>query len=117
MSEPYTTNVIFIQALEKWYGESYAMAFGYQLLNTLGSQLAGYGLAGLSRSFLVYPSYCVWPSKLSTLALNKGFHHDEASLVAGPFNRMYRWSRMKLFYVAFGAMFVYVPQAISMYFR
>lgn len=106
MSAPYMADIIFVQALPRWFDESYAFGFAYQLVNTIGCQLCGFGLAGLCRSFLVYPSYCVWPGTLSTLALNKGFHQDEASLVAGPFNRMYRWSRMKLFYVLFGGMFM-----------
>jgi hypothetical protein len=107
MGSPYTTNIIFIQAMDMWYGQSWAKNIGYQMLNTLGCNLAGMGIAGLCRSFLVYPSFCVWPSTLGTLALNRGFHQDEVRVVPGPGRRLYNWGRMKLFYVAFIAMFVY----------
>lgn len=32
------------------------------------SQFVGYGMAGLTRRFLVYPSYAVWPTSLVTIA-------------------------------------------------
>lgn len=34
----------------------------------------GYGLAGLTRRFLVYPSFCIWPRSLVTIALNGALH-------------------------------------------
>lgn len=37
--------------------------------------LMGFGLAGLSRQFLVYPSYCIWPRSLATVALNQSLHN------------------------------------------
>lgn len=54
----------------------------------------------------MYPSYCVWPGSLSTLALNKAFHADDSHPVPGPFRRMYTWSRMKFFTISFIAMFM-----------
>ena len=97
----YTGNIIFIQFLPRYFNQSYAANFGYQILIGLGTNFCGYGLAGLARRFLVFPSYCVWPSSLSTLALNKAFHSEVDHPVPGPFGKIYRWSRLKFFTVAF----------------
>ena len=55
---------------------------------------------------MVYPAAAVWPSSLSTIALNKAFHTDENEAVKGPFGRIYTMSRQKFFLCAFGAMFM-----------
>jgi len=102
---PYTGYIVFVQALPQFFNQPYAKKFGYQILNSLGSNFVGYGLAGLCRRFIVYPSFCVWPSSLTALAINKAFHQDDKTPVKGPFNRVYAWSRMKFFLVAFVAMF------------
>lgn len=108
-SVPYTISIVFVQALPMYYDMPYARGFGYQITNTIGINCLGYGLAGLCRPFLVYPSYCIWPTKLSTLALNTSFHNPDEGPVPGPFKRFYSWSRYKFFLIAFAAMFVYVP--------
>lgn len=64
-------------------------------------------MAGLTRRFLVYPSYCVWPASLVTIALNQSFHSEKNAPVEGPFRKVFRASRYKFFLLAFGAMFVY----------
>lgn len=55
----------------------------------------------------VYPSYCVWPHSLVTIALNSALHNDNNVTVPGPFKRFYSMSRYKFFLWAFGAMFIY----------
>ncbi|GKT94561.1 OPT oligopeptide transporter [Colletotrichum tofieldiae] len=104
---PYTNYIIWTQWLPKFFNQSYAANFGYQLLISLSTNFIGYGLAGLCRRFLVYPSYCVWPASLVTIALNSAFHTDKNSTVEGPFRSVWRASRQKFFYIAFGAMFVW----------
>jgi hypothetical protein len=53
----------------------------------------------------VYPSYCVWPASLVTIALNRAFHSGgDEKPVPGPFGRLYTWSRMKFFFWTFAAM-------------
>lgn len=106
-TEPYTTNIILVQALPQYFNQAYARTFGYQLLNTMGSNFVGYGLAGLARRFIVYPSFCVWPASLTTLALNKAFHTDDSNPLPGPFKRFYYMSRLKFFTYAFIAMFIW----------
>lgn len=104
---PYTNSIIFTQALPMFFNQPYARGFGYQIINTLGSNFVGYGLAGLCRRFIVFPSFCVWPASLTALAINKAFHSDTGGSVPGPFRRVYTWSRMKLFMLAFVTMFIY----------
>ncbi|KAL1408597.1 hypothetical protein Q8F55_005410 [Vanrija albida] len=105
--DSYAAEIIITQAMPFWYNQAFARGFGYQLVNTLAVNIAGYGMAGMIRRFVVYPSFAIHPGLLATLALNKAFHADDSNSVPGPFGRLYNWSRMKLFYVAFGAMFVY----------
>jgi len=64
----YSDNIIWSQALPQYYNQSYAKQFSYQILVGLGTNFVGYGMAGLTRRFLVYPSYAVWPTSLVTIA-------------------------------------------------
>lgn len=106
-STPYTNYIIWIQYLPQFFGQEWAISFGYQILVALSTNFIGYGLAGLCRRFLVYPSFCVWPSSLVTIALNTAFHSEGNPKVPGPFGKILRWSRLKFFAIAFTAMFVY----------
>jgi hypothetical protein len=67
---PYTNYIIWVQYLPQYFNQPYAAHFAYQILIALSTNFIGYGLAGLCRRFLVYPSYCVWPASLVTIALN-----------------------------------------------
>ncbi|KAL1411400.1 hypothetical protein Q8F55_002356 [Vanrija albida] len=104
---PYTAYVILTQALPIFFNQSYSRNYGYQLLNTLSTNFIGYGLAGLTRRFIVWPSYCVWPLSLSTMALNKAFHADTQSSVPGPFKKLYSISRLRFFMYTLIGVFVY----------
>jgi len=106
-SSGYTNSIIPTQAMPFFFDMQFARKFGYQLLNTMGFTFVGYGLAGLTRRFLVYPSVAVWPSCLAMIALNKSFHTTTNEPVRGPFGRMFTMSREKLFLWTFLAMFVY----------
>lgn len=65
-------------------------------------QLLGYGLAGITRRFLVYPASCIWPTTMGTIALNRAFHQDKNLPANG-----WRISRLRFFLIAFSSMFVY----------
>lgn len=104
---PYTNYIVPAQALPQFFNEPFARKLGYQFLNTLGTNFVGYGIAGLTRRFLVYPSVAVWPATLNTISLIKAFHTETNEPVPGPFRRMYTASREKVFLYAFLAMFVY----------
>ncbi|KAK3496216.1 OPT oligopeptide transporter protein-domain-containing protein [Neurospora crassa] len=106
-STPYTNNIIWSQYLPEYFNQSYAGQFSYQILVALSTNLIGYGMAGLTRRFLVYPSYCVWPASLVTIALNNAFHTESNVPVLGPLKKVFSMSRYTFFLWATLAMFVY----------
>jgi hypothetical protein len=61
------------------------------------SQLIGYGLAGLLREVLVYPTHMLWPMNLPVTSLLESLHKDRVETKA----------RLKIFYIIFGIMFVW----------
>jgi OPT family small oligopeptide transporter len=104
---PYSNYVVWTQYLPQYFNQRYAGEFAYQLLIALGTNFVGYGMAGLTRRFLVYPASCVWPASLVTIALNQAFHNEKNVPVEGPFKMVFRASRYKFFLIAFAAMFVW----------
>ncbi|KAH6659271.1 OPT oligopeptide transporter [Truncatella angustata] len=106
-SLPYTNYIIWTQILPFQFNQQYARSFGYQILIGLSTNFIGYGLAGLTRKFLVYPAYCMWPASLVTIALNSALHKEHNIPVLGPFKKMYSSSRYRFFFYAFTAMFIY----------
>ncbi|CAK7229702.1 hypothetical protein SBRCBS47491_007337 [Sporothrix bragantina] len=106
-SSPYTSLIIWTQYLPQFFNQRYAGRFAYQILVGLSTSFIGYGLAGVCRRFLVYPSYCVWPTSLVTIALNTAFHSNKPVRHRGPFGRLITMSRLRFFFVVFACMFVY----------
>jgi len=106
-SLPYTQYIVWTQVLPQYFNQQYARSFGYQILIALSTNFIGYGLAGITRRFIVYPTYCVWPASLVTIALNSALHNETNNPVLGPFKKIYNMSRYKFFLWAFSAMFVY----------
>ncbi|KIH94024.1 hypothetical protein SPBR_05582 [Sporothrix brasiliensis 5110] len=106
---PFTGLIIWTQYLPQFFNQRYAGRFAYQILIGLGTNFIGYGLAGICRRFLVYPSYCVWPTSLVTIALNTAFHGDPNRRVRhrGPWGWVATASRLRVFCAAFGCMFAY----------
>ena len=72
---------------------------------TLSSQLIGYGIAGLMREILVYPTRMLWPYNLPVATLLESLHRDKT--VAK--------QRLRLFYIVFGILFVWeiIPEYIA----
>ena len=80
--------IAFVQHLPMYFNQQWASNFGYQresdpilsksrtphpealVLVALSTNFIGFGLAGLTRRFLVYPSRAIWPTNLATIALN-----------------------------------------------
>ncbi|KAH8114070.1 peptide transporter MTD1 [Phellopilus nigrolimitatus] len=58
-----------------YYGISPNIAVG--IFTLIGSQLIGYGLGGLMRSFLVYPTYILFPNLLPTVQLFDALHRGK----------------------------------------
>ncbi|KAI8388651.1 OPT family small oligopeptide transporter [Radiomyces spectabilis] len=94
-STAYAIDIITIQKL--WYGQDIGWGGGLLLIWT--TQFIGYGMAGVLRPYLVYPSSMVWPSNLANISLFRTFHVTESNWT-GP-------TRFKWFACCFLAMFVY----------
>ena len=110
---------IWVQYLPLYFDQAWASNFGYQSMYpasalveprlitisvtvALSTNFIGYGLAGLTRRFLVYPSQAVWPGDLAIIALIRAFHTESNDVVNG-----WAVSRMRWFMYCFTAMFVY----------
>ena len=104
---PFTTLIVWTQFLPQYFNMAYAGSFAYQICIGLGTNLIGYGLAGVCRRFLVYPAYCVWPTSLVTVSLISAFHDQKNEPIMGPLKRMITIGRLRFFLYAFGLMFVY----------
>ena len=88
----------------KFYNQE--LGLPYQILLTLSTQILGYSIAGLTRSFLVKPSGMVWPGTLVARAMFSSLHKDENPPVEG-----WRISRFKFFLRVFlvSAFFYLLP--------
>ncbi|KZV96399.1 OPT-domain-containing protein [Exidia glandulosa HHB12029] len=98
----YTGDIYIIQKLPRFFNQAWATNFGYQATTSLSVQLLGYGIAGITRRFLVYPASCIWPANLGTIALNRAFHRDSNVPANG-----WKISRLGFFAWAFLGMFLY----------
>ncbi|CAO3658089.1 unnamed protein product [Umbelopsis ramanniana] len=91
----YAMDVITVQIL--WYKQDIGWGGGFLLVMT--TQLLGYGMAGILRPYLVYPSAMVWPANLVNVSLFRSLHVTEENWT-GP-------TRLKWFGIVFSCMFVY----------
>lgn len=66
----YATDVIIVQQV--WYKQF--LGWWWQMLFGITTMCLGYGLAGLSRRFLVWPAAMIWPSNLVNCALFYTLH-------------------------------------------
>lgn len=71
----------------------------------LSTQFLGYGVAGMLRKTLVYPSKMLYPQQLPTASLLENLHRNK-DVTAG---------RMRVFYISFAVLFCWqaFPQYIS----
>jgi len=99
---PYTNYVVFVQYVPRFFNMPWASNFGYQILIGLSTNFIGYGLAGLTRRFLVYPPQAIWYSNLATIALNRAFHSGQNEPANG-----WKISRMRFFLYCFIGMWTY----------
>ncbi|KAF1967183.1 OPT family small oligopeptide transporter [Bimuria novae-zelandiae CBS 107.79] len=98
----YSTNALLALLGKPFYNVK--MSWGFQLLFTLSSQVIGIALAGLFRRFLVWPAAIIWPNQFSNSALLHAFHDHKPTEVDA---NGWRISRMRLFLIVMGGMFVY----------
>lgn len=100
VGSPYALNVIVVA--EKDY--EIHLGFWFALCLCLATQLTGFGLAGMTRRFLVWPASMVWPQNLVVCTLLNTLHAEEDEDSGGI-------SRFKYFsYVTLGAgVFYFLP--------
>jgi hypothetical protein len=84
-----------LAAQDLFYGGYPSKAAGVFIVIT--SQLIGYGLAGLLREVLVYPSHMLWPMNIPVSSLLETLHRDKTETKA----------RLKFFYIVFFVMLVW----------
>ncbi|KAF9037805.1 OPT oligopeptide transporter [Hymenopellis radicata] len=77
------------------------------IFTLLGSQLLGYGLAGMMRSFLVYPTYIVFPNVMPTVQMFDVLHRSTDNFL--------QKKRIKFFWVLFVGIFFWewIPEYIA----
>ncbi|KAF8888442.1 OPT oligopeptide transporter protein-domain-containing protein [Gymnopilus junonius] len=69
------------------------------IFTLIGSQLIGYGLAGIARSFLVYPTFAVYPQLMPTVQLFDTLHRGHSAVM--------QKKRLKFFWILFIGIFVW----------
>ncbi|THH31057.1 hypothetical protein EUX98_g3142 [Antrodiella citrinella] len=96
------TAIQVISVQELYYNNE--MNAGIAIFTLIGSQLLGYGYAGLLSDVLVKPTKCFWPANISTANLFQALHYD---------NQMTS-KRVRLFWIVFSCLFVWeiIPQWI-----
>lgn len=90
-----------LSAQELYYVQQPSVAGGLFLV--LATQLVGYGIAGLYRNFLVYPTSMIWPNKLPIVSLLKTSWNESPEE---------GYKQLRWFFIVFGIVFVYefIPQ-------
>lgn len=68
----YATEIISTQRI--FYGQQ--TTYAYQILVALGTQVFGFALGGMLRSFVVWPSSMIWPGALVNSALFNTLHKN-----------------------------------------
>ncbi|KAI0086087.1 OPT oligopeptide transporter [Irpex rosettiformis] len=78
------------------------MNAGIAIFTLIGSQLLGYGFAGLLSDILVRPTKCFWPANISTANLFQALHWD----------RQMTSKRVRMFWIIFSIIWEIIPQWI-----
>src|SRR5437762_8840939 len=104
LSGTYTSDLFVTQISPVFFNQSWARSLTYQYTITISMQCIGYGLAGLVRSCLVYPDFCLWPGSLSVIVLNRSLHESD-----GYSFRFFRFvfTRYRYFLVLFGLIIIW----------
>ncbi|KAI0732699.1 OPT oligopeptide transporter [Fomitopsis betulina] len=105
MSSTAATSAVAIQAISVqnlYYNND--MNPGIAIFTLIGSQLIGYGYAGLLSEALVRPTKCFWPANIYIANLFQALHYD----------RQMTSKRVRLFWIVFAVMFCWeiIPEWI-----
>jgi len=91
------TAISIFAAQDLYYHVSPNAAVG--IFTLIGSQLIGYGTAGIMRSFLVYPTWAVYPQLMPTVQLFEALHRGKAAVM--------QKKRLRFFWLLFIGIFVW----------
>ncbi|GAA5835259.1 hypothetical protein JCM11251_006662 [Rhodosporidiobolus azoricus] len=77
------------------------------IFTLMGSQLFGFGIAGLMRAFVVFPTYIVYPNLVPTVNLFDALHRDK--------NVLNQKKRLRFFWIVFITIFVWqwIPEFVA----
>lgn len=92
-STSYAMNILITQT--NFYNQS--LDAGYMILLVFSTQLLGYGAAGLTRRFIVYPAAMIWPQTLVTTSLFNTLHSKEGDVLDKMNANGWTMSRYKFF--------------------
>jgi hypothetical protein len=101
----YSSWIFEVQILDLFFKQSWARNRLYQYCVSVSMQCLGYGLAGLARSCIVFPDYCIWPSNLATIVLNRSLHEKHSGMVFKSLGVV--WSRYRYLLTLSAAYFVW----------
>jgi len=81
------------------------------IFTLIGSQLIGYGLAGVMRVFLVYPTWAVYPHIVPAVQLFDALHRGKEQIM--------QKKRLRFFWLVFIGIFAWewIPEYIAPYVR
>ncbi|KAK9236835.1 OPT oligopeptide transporter protein-domain-containing protein [Lipomyces kononenkoae] len=93
---------VMTMKLKLFFNQSW-ISFGFIFLLNFSTQFMGFGLAGILRRWVVFPTKAVWPSLLPTLMLNRTLLLPETGRAA------HGWTitKYKFFFICLGVSFLY----------
>lgn len=101
----YATGSLVAITSPVFWGQDFGAGFSFLYLLT--TQMIGFGLAGLTRRWLVYPAALIWPSALPSTVLFRSLHEPkETSSVNGWSMSRYRFFS---YFTAFGFVLFWFP--------
>lgn len=107
----YATDILIAQIA--FYKQNFGVPF--QLLLVVTTQSLGYGIAGLMRTFLVYPAAMIWPANLVSVTLMNAMYETRDKLDPNTFGGMtprYHWFG----YVCLGSfLYYFIPGFLAQF--
>lgn len=98
-SSAYAMNMLITQT--NFYFQDYSI--WYEILLVVSSQMLGYGFAGLTRRWIVYPGSMIWPETLVSTTLFTTIHGEEGKNTANGWTI----SRYRFFGIVLAASFLW----------
>lgn len=97
------------------HANPYCYSWGFQILLVLSTQAMGFGIAGISRRFLIWPSSMVWPSTLITSTVMHSLHNHAPADPAA--TNGWKMGRYTFFLIVAGCTFCWewVPQVFAQF--